>query len=1000
MIFRCLICTMMMLMSCICPADEAVAQALPCQSFKMLDEHSGLSDHHVQCICQDSNRFMWIGTASGLNRVDGSSITVFQSDPNNAQTLSDNDIHAMVCDRNGVLWVGTASGLNRLDPMLGVATHIALIKGPNQPEIRSLALSPAGLITVGTNLGLFCYDPSSRHSYPIPLPIIGDKRAIRNDITQIIYDASGRLWIATYHGLEWYDAENGSCGIALGRSGSPVYNDLITSLIISHSGKLWMGTWADGVLEYDPSTRELTRLHLPQPWTNVLSIAEVCSPPDDYSIWINGNALRFDEQTRSFNEQKDVPFLEPDNSATTLCVTHDHWVWAGTGKALYYSGPSQNCIHILKSVRPTTSQGNAILPWKHQFLVSGSNRYFLRAFDENLHQTDNFYSAALPKEISCISLQAAGADRVLCGTTQGVAVLNLARHQFHIHQISDKLHPSATLNFITSMQRDSNKGWWLFPWRNGIWHADSSLAHIRLFQMAMGAAAGPSQPMIIADACEDTNGNLWFADLDEGIIFYDRRRKQFSKPFSKAINGHGTIQQILCRGNECFSFSGTALLRWDVNHRRLHKIELSPVVEKQISSMAFDAQGRLWIATHQGLFAYTIPDSSLTRFTTADGLPADELDGTLCAHPDGYMVFASSYLLFTFRPQQMFASVHRQPSVRLVAMFVNGVAHSVHADQPLSFDHNAHDFTFRWAVTDYNNPLDNRYFYKLDGIDSAWRQAGKSGTVDFRNLAPGTYVLWLSGANANNVTASKPLEIRFRIRPPIWATKWFGALIFVLVAAIFYGLYRLRLRQFVKIEQLRSKISRDLHDDIGSTLSSISIMSEMGLTRSHDSSEGTQEILNDINEQSRNLMDKMDDIVWSINPKNDELISLFSRLQAVSSRLFEAKGVQYRFEVDEHLHQLRLPMEFRQHIFLIVKEAVNNMAKHAGCTTASIIATYHAPRLQIDLRDNGRGFDERETLRGNGIESMRKRAEAMKARFTIDSVPGQGTHICLIVKIT
>jgi signal transduction histidine kinase len=345
----------------------------------------------------------------------------------------------------------------------------------------------------------------------------------------------------------------------------------------------------------------------------------------------------------------------------------------------------------------------------------------------------------------------------------------------------------------------------------------------------------------------------------------------------------------------------------------------------------------------------------------------------------------------------MMASLGKPPELRLSGMMVNGKAYLYQPGREMEFGNEAHDFEFNWAVTDFRNPLDNHYYYRLQGVDTGWRDAGKKGSVDFRNLAPDSYRLLLKGVNANGIAAANLLDIRFRILPPFWSTLWFAALVLLALTAIFYALYRFRLRQLLKIERLRNKISLDLHDDIGSTLSSIAILSDMGAQQRGGPQEA--ELFRDISEQSSYLMDRMDDIVWSINPKNDSSASLFSRLQSFASRLLEARDIRYVFEVDDAARSLRLPMELRQHIFLIMKEAVNNLVKYSGCTQADISVHYEAPWLRVLISDNGDGFDAQQAFAGNGILSMKKRAAAIDAIFEISSGRGQGTQIRLAVKI-
>ena len=205
--------------------------------------------------------------------------------------------------------------------------------------------------------------------------------------------------------------------------------------------------------------------------------------------------------------------------------------------------------------------------------------------------------------------------------------------------------------------------------------------------------------------------------------------------------------------------------------------------------------------------------------------------------------------------------------------------------------------------------------------------------------------------------------------------------------------------QFMKLEKLRTQISTDLHDDIGSTLSSISILSDMAMRQKR--SEDAGEMVNEIKQNSLSLMERMDDIVWSINPKNDTLENLLLRIRDFAAQLFEAKDIDYTIQIDEGIKMVKLPMAFRQHIYLILKEAINNLVKYSNCSKATLRVGYLQGKLDLLVEDNGKGFDFSKVSlenKGNGLNSIRRRSNLINADILINSAPGK-TSIHLTVKI-
>lgn len=200
-----------------------------------------------------------------------------------------------------------------------------------------------------------------------------------------------------------------------------------------------------------------------------------------------------------------------------------------------------------------------------------------------------------------------------------------------------------------------------------------------------------------------------------------------------------------------------------------------------------------------------------------------------------------------------------------------------------------------------------------------------------------------------------------------------------------------------KMQNIRNKIAQDLHDDIGSTLSSISILSNLAIKERNRIQ--TISSMQEIKNSSITLMEKMDDIVWSINPRNDSLENLLLRIKSFATRLFEAKNIDYIISIQENIQEVKLPMDWRQHIYMILKEGINNLVKYSEATQASIGVNSRDNILEIYLRDNGRGFESTGVYTGNGLLSMKNRADMMQAELAIKSSVGQGTLVFLQLKI-
>src|SRR5258705_3415486 len=223
--------------------------------------------------------------------------------------------------------------------------------------------------------------------------------------------------------------------------------------------------------------------------------------------------------------------------------------------------------------------------------------------------------------------------------------------------------------------------------------------------------------------------------------------------------------------------------------------------------------------------------------------------------------------------------------------------------------------------------------------------------------------------------------------------SFIGGLALVLI--LFFLIYNnYRTRQKLKLENIRNNIAADLHDDIGSTLNSISLFSEVA------KQEAGKPIpaLDQIGVSARKIIDAMSDIVWTINPENDTFENVIARMRSLAYLLLKAKGIEFTFKVDESLNRLSLPIPVRKNFYLLFIESIYNLATYSNATRASFHLSLENKNVKLVIRDNGVGFDTANALMGNGIKNMKRRAAEIGAQLVIESAEGKGTNIELSLK--
>lgn len=236
---------------------------------------------------------------------------------------------------------------------------------------------------------------------------------------------------------------------------------------------------------------------------------------------------------------------------------------------------------------------------------------------------------------------------------------------------------------------------------------------------------------------------------------------------------------------------------------------------------------------------------------------------------------------------------------------------------------------------------------------------------------------------------------------PLWHKGWSYAVLMLLLAGAIYAVHCLRVNHILSTERIRRRIARDLHDDIGSTLTSINIMSAMA-RRSADKDDivKTQEFLVKISESTTRMMESMDDIVWSINPLNDNTQQVIARMREFTTGMLEARQIGFSFMIDDKIYQRKLPLESRHDFFMIYKEAVTNIAKYAQCSFTDIRVQLRKGQLVLRVQDDGVGFNVNEAGEGDGLTNMQRRAFRMNGQLSIQSQTGKGTVVTLMFPVT
>ena len=317
----------------------------------------------------------------------------------------------------------------------------------------------------------------------------------------------------------------------------------------------------------------------------------------------------------------------------------------------------------------------------------------------------------------------------------------------------------------------------------------------------------------------------------------------------------------------------------------------------------------------------------------------------------------------------------------------------------LSYDQNF--ISFEFSALDYTNPRRNKYAYKLEGLQQNWQNVDANMRIaNYTNLPADEYIFRVVGSNSDGIWNTEGASIKLIITPPYWQTWWFITLVIIIIGFTIYYISTISIKNQLAIEQLKTKIATDLHDNVGAGLTEISILSEVATQKMAGNAEKNSKEIKNISNISRELVDSMSDIVWVVNPQRDSLYDLIIKLKDSYNEFLNTVGISFKVKNIDKTNDVHLPMDYKQNLLMMFKEAINNAIKHSNCKKITLEANVRNDVIELILTDDGIGIDEFNHKSGNGITNMENRAKKLGGRMKLRSEREEGTKVIFISKLS
>jgi signal transduction histidine kinase/ligand-binding sensor domain-containing protein len=999
----------------------------------------GLPDTSVTDIAQTPDGYLWIGTYNGLARFDGMRLVTF--DPANTPALAHARVRKLSVDNQGTLWINTFDGsmtsLRRgtfarewtgaegLDPdvtlVSSLSNHVTFLL--HRGLLRRKALSDpagtgwedfiptnrsAGTVCVEDGGGMIWYRGSDKLLWQVtakgfdPQPQTNGLAGSR--VNCMTTDPQGRLWVGTDQGIAMWDGTRF-------QTVTPTNAELpvdVEFLSVAKDGRLWAGAGAH-VREAIDRRWILEAESLKNVFTGNLS--RMGTQEDHHGgVWLYdyGRGLWHIDasgRVRQFGPQEGFP------GERVNCFFEDHegnW-WAGLDAG--------GLVRIRERRFQTIDTGGQVSGKPARSVCEETNgTLWIGTLGDGLArwQAGTLTNLTMPGGtgkgfVFCVHPDAAGRLWVSAGDED-----LFVRENDRFKRVSPVVHG------VKAILADKAGRIWVGT-KSGLYFAGSETSNS--FKPYEGI--GRHDVRVLA---EDRHGNLW-AGAEDGALFRIAGDK-IAAFHPGDTNAPHAIWSLLAEDDGTVwigTFRGGLLRFRDGKFASFSTNEGLP--DNIICQILSDGAGNLWLGSHQGIFRVAksalndfargeIKSVPCTVYGRSDGLPSLECSGgyqpAAWHGQDDRLWFTTVKGAVSVKPEQIRPNL-LPPPVAIEEILIDGKsldATTKMQEEPVPagtvYDRDKkflevapgkHQIEFRYTGLSLVSSDRVQFRYRLEGADADWIEAGTRRSVQYNLLPAGTYQFRVIACNSDRVWNETGDTLTLKILPHFYETLWFHILaglfaVGLVAGAVWYSVAR-RLHQ--KMEQLarqqavereRARIAKDIHDDLGANLTLIAVLGDLA------KQEKAMERIEKMASTARQAVKSLDEIVWAVNPRNDTLAHLIDYTGQFVVDYLRAAGVRCLLDLPEQAPQREISTAVRHNVFLVVKEALQNIVKHARATEVWLRINATSEGLRIVIEDNGGGFERvPEDALADGLRNMRQRMNELGGECRIQSRVGAGTEI-------
>lgn len=991
--------------------------------FENIGVNEGLPHSSVYSIMQDKKGFMWFGTADGLCRYDGSELITFKYINSDKHEVLRNIVKGkMLEDKSGNIWYSNESGIYKWDVIKEVVIRVKAIDGKKyaNTEFECIYLDQANCIWLFNQVnGVFEFNITTGAIRQYPLPNNSSQPGFAFKYTDA--DADGNIWFRNARGTDPFVVFNKKSRNYFVQSA----NDPPHAIFFDKKERILA---YDDRLEFENSEGITTGIVPKRLHGRPVSFYSFDGVRDAYGrLWLTARGkgiFCYDEKNKHFHEfhhdnskNKSLPF----DLTTCLYIDRNENLWIGTdggGVAkLDLKQPRFNLFPLSNTQYPLINDYFTKCFYEDEKgrIWFGSQTNGLNIYDPETYKLMNFRheprkSNSLPGNIVGNILKDKDGN-IWIGNSGGISIFNEKERTFATIPIENlpKLYPLIN-NFV-------NK---LIQLQNGDILAATTLGIIKIRKEKNGRYKGHffgNNRHLISLTTD-------IAEMPDKILYATLRALGLYQ-FEQDGNGFKYINTFLA-GIDLLSVrmdekapgylligSSIGLIHFNTEtHAYRVWDEKDGLANSHVYGSLQDQQGNFWVSTNKGLSSFNRKKNRFDNYSFKDGLQSNEFNSqAFFKSTSGVFYFGGVDGFNWFNPG--FADRKQpKPTAAVTRIEINELAFQKDSgyllNKTITVPYDQNDFNFQFAALDYTRPVANKILYMLQGWDDKWI-ASDSRNARYANLPPGKYTLRLKVSNTSGLWSDEE-TIHIIIQAPFWKRSWFFVfIILLLVSGIIFMHFRI-VRQKIKkklrllekqiaIDAERCRISADMHDEIGSGITHIALLSELIQAQHKGGVELKKDILT-IATSARSLVQAMSEIIWAMNPQNDTLENLLAYTREQSQKYFEPFEIKFDIAFPDEVPDIKLSNEQRRNLYLVTREALNNAMKHSDASSIRLKLEITHADCCFSVTDNGKGINDKIHKPGsNGLANMKKRMEDIGGTI-VWLMPEKGTTVkyCLPLK--